>query len=204
MRRIISQLFVSLDSVMEAPEEWHFPYYDDRMAELVAEQFNGADILLLGRATYQIFAGSWPQRGDEVPLATRINTMPKLVVSTTLRSAAWQNTTVIAGDAPQELAKIKEQPGGNITISGSPTLVRSLLRNCLLDELQLLVHPLVRGHGRRWLEDGLTQPFELIGSETLMTGVVHLRYQPSKIRPSGADGDCLGQEPGSQAGEPGA
>ncbi len=162
MRRIISQLFVLLDGVMKAPEEWHFPYYDNRMAEVVAEQIDGADILLLGRATYQIFAGSWPQRGDEVPLATWINAMPKLVVSTTLTSVAWQNTTVIAGDVPEELAKIKEQPGRNVTVS--PTLVRSLLPNCLLDKLQLLVHPLVRGHGRRWLEDGLAQPLELVGS----------------------------------------
>ena len=141
MRRIISQLFVLLDGVMKAPEEWHFPYYDNWMAEVVAEQIDGADILLLGRATYQIFAGSWPQRGGEVPSATRINAMPKLVVSTTLTSVAWQNTTVIAGDVPEELAKIKEQPGRNVTVSGGPALVRSLLRNCLLDELQLLVHP---------------------------------------------------------------
>jgi dihydrofolate reductase len=90
--------------------------------------------------------------------------MPKLVVSATLTSVAWQNTTVIAGDVPGELAKIKEQPGRNVTVSGGPALVRSLLRNCLLDELQLLVHPLVRGQGRRWLVDGLAQPLELIGS----------------------------------------
>ena len=134
------------------------------MAGVVAEQIDGADILLLGRATYQIFVGSWPQRGDEVPLATRINAMPKLVVSATLTSVAWQNTTVIAGDVPEELAKIKEQPGRNVTVSGGPALVRSLLRSCLPDKLPLLVHPLVRGHGRRWLEDGLAQPLELIGS----------------------------------------
>ncbi len=169
MRRIISQLCVLLDGVMKAPEEWHFPYHDDWMAEVVAEQIGGADILLLGRATYQIFAGSWPQRGGEVPLATRIDAMPKLVVSTTLTPVAWQNTTVIAGDAPEELAKINEQPGRNITVSGGPTLVRSLLRNCLLDELQLLVHPLARGHGRRWFEDGLAQPIELIGSRRRAT-----------------------------------
>jgi dihydrofolate reductase len=118
----------------------------------------------LGRATCQIFVGSWPQRGGEVPLATRINAMPKLVVSAMLTSVAWQNTTVIAGDVPEELAKIKEQPGRNVIVSGGPALVRSLLRNCLLDKLPLLVHPLVRGHGRRWLEDGLAQPLELIGS----------------------------------------
>jgi dihydrofolate reductase len=89
MRRIISQLSVLLDGVMKAPEEWHFPYYDNRMAEVVAEQIDGAGILLLGQATYQIFAGSWPQRGGEVPLATRINAMPKLVVSAMLTSVAW-------------------------------------------------------------------------------------------------------------------
>jgi dihydrofolate reductase len=181
MRRIISQLFVLLDGVMKAPEEWHFPYCDTWMAEVVAEQIDGAGILLLGRATYQIFVGSWPQRGDEVPLATRINAMPKLVVSTMLTSVAWQNTTVIAGDVPEELAKIKEQPGRNVIVSGSPTLVRSLLRNCLLDKLQLLVYPLVRGYGRRWLEDGLAQPLELIGvtpgARYAVTGPEALSYR---------------------------
>jgi hypothetical protein len=112
MRRIISQLFVLLDGVMKAPEEWHFPYYDNWMAEVVAEQIDGADILLLGRATYQIFAGSWPQRGDEVPLATRINAMPKLVVSATLTSVAWQNTTVIAGDVRRNSRRSRSSRAG--------------------------------------------------------------------------------------------
>jgi dihydrofolate reductase len=188
MRRIISQLFVLLDGVMKAPEEWHFPYYDNWMAEVVAEQIDGADILLLGPATYQIFVGSWPQRGGEVPSATRINAMPKLVVSTTLTSVAWQNTTVIAGDVPEELAKIKEQPGRNVTVSGGPTLVRSLQRNCLLDKLQLLVHPLVRGHGRRWLEDGVAQPLELIGSRrrALRSDRARGTFLPGHHRPSPA------------------
>ena len=90
---------------------------------------------------------------------------------------------MIAGDVPEELAKIKEQPGRNVIVSGSPTLVRSLLRNCLLDKLQLLVHPLVRGHGRRWLEDGLAQPLELIGvtpgARYAVTGPEALSYRTS-------------------------
>ncbi|MFD1938746.1 MULTISPECIES: dihydrofolate reductase family protein [Nonomuraea] len=180
MRKIVAQLFVSVDGVMQAPEDWHFPYYDERMAEVVAEQFHQSDILLLGRTTYQVFADSWPGRGSEVPLADRINTMPKLVASTTLNTVAWQNSTLISGTVADELTKLKQQPGRNITISGSPTLVRSLLHDDVLDELQLLVHPVVLGHGRRLFEeDGLNKSLRLADSEVFKTGVVHLTYQPA-------------------------
>lgn len=182
MRSIVAQLFVSADGVMEAPENWHFPYYDDRMAEVVAEQFHQSDILLLGRRTYEVFAASWPQRGSEPPLADRINTMPKLVASTTLSAVAWQNSTLINGTAADELAKLKQQPGRNITISGSATLVRSLLHDDVLDELQLLIHPVVLGHGRRLFEDDLNKPLRLAGSEAFKTGVVHLTYHPAVPR----------------------
>ncbi|MFE3448136.1 dihydrofolate reductase family protein [Nonomuraea sp. NPDC059194] len=180
MRKIVAQLFVSVDGVMQAPEDWHFPYYDERMAEVVAEQFHQSDILLLGRTTYQVFAGSWPEHGSEVPLADRINTMPKLVASTTLNTVAWQNSTLISGTVADELTKLKQQPGRNITIAGSPTLVRSLLHDDVLDELQLLVHPVVLGHGRRLFEeDDLNKSLRLAGSEVFRTGVVHLTYQPA-------------------------
>ncbi|MDF5754495.1 dihydrofolate reductase family protein [Spongiactinospora sp. TRM90649] len=180
MRKIIAQLFVSVDGVMEAPEDWHFPYYDDQMGEVVAEQFHQADTLLLGRATYEVFAASWPQRGDEVPLAKRINAMPKLVASTTLDTVHWHNSTLIVGDVATELTKLKEGPGDNITISGSPTLVRSLLRENVLDELQLLVHPIVLGHGGRlFADDGRRTPLRLVDSVTFGTGVLHLTYRPA-------------------------
>ncbi|WP_433368761.1 dihydrofolate reductase family protein [Streptosporangium sp. CA-115845] len=178
MRKIIAQLFVSVDGVMEAPEDWHFPYYDEQMGDVVAEQFHQADTLLLGRATYEVFAASWPQRGSEVPLAERINAMPKLVASTTLDTVRWHNSTLIGGDVATELTKLKKEPGNNITISGSPTLVQSLLRENVLDELQLLVHPIVLGHGRRLFADGRRTPLRLIDSARFNTGVLHLTYQP--------------------------
>ncbi|MER5624134.1 dihydrofolate reductase family protein [Streptosporangium amethystogenes] len=179
MRKIVAQLFVSVDGVMEAPEDWHFPYYNEQMGEVVAAQFHESDILLLGRTTYEVFAASWPQRGSEVPLAERINTMPKLVASTTLDTVRWHNTTLLGGDVAAELTKLKEEPGNNITISGSPTLVRSLLREGILDELQLLVHPIVLGRGRRLFDDDRQTPLRLIDSATFSTGVVHLTYQPA-------------------------
>lgn len=180
MRKVVAQLFVSVDGVVEAPEDWHFPYYDDRMAAVVAEQFDQSDILLLGRTTYEVFAASWPERRSETPLADRINTMPKLVASTTLTTVAWQNSSLISGTVADELAELKQQPGRNITISGSPTLARSLLNDDVLDELRLLVHPVLLGHGRRLFgEGGFAKPLHLAGSETFRTGVVHLTYRPA-------------------------
>lgn len=179
MRKIVAQLFVSLDGVVEAPEQWHFPYYDEQMGTAVAEQFHGSDTLLLGRATYEVFAASWPERGSEVPLADRINTMRKIVASSTLKAVDWQNSTLISGNVTTALTELKQRPGGNITVSGSPTLVRSLLDGDVLDELQLLVHPVVLGRGRRLFEENSPQrPLRLADSEAFKTGVVHLTYHP--------------------------
>ncbi|MFI6183766.1 dihydrofolate reductase family protein [Nonomuraea sp. NPDC051191] len=178
MSTIVSQLFVSLDGVVEAPEQWHFPYYDGEMAAAVSGQLDEADILLLGRRTYEVFAASWPARGGEVPFADRINSMPKLVASTTLTSPAWQNTTVIPGPVSGELAALKQGPDRHVTISGSLTLVRSLLRDNLLDELHLLIHPVVLGHGERLFAGSGPTPLRLVHSATFPTGVLHLIYHP--------------------------
>ena len=164
MRRIISQLFVLLDGVMKAPEEWHFPYDDTWMAEVVAEQIDGADILLLGRGDLSDLRGVLAAAGRRGAAGhpDQRNAEAGGLGHADVRGVAEHHGD--RGRRAEELAKIKEQPGRNVTVSGGPTLVRSLLRNCLLDKLPLLVHPLVRGHGRRWLEDGLAQPLELIGS----------------------------------------
>ncbi|MEU5939441.1 dihydrofolate reductase family protein [Micromonospora sp. NPDC047548] len=180
MRKIVAQLFVSVDGVMEAPEEWHFPYYNEQMGEAFAKLLAQADTMLLGRATYEIFADSWPHRGSDVPFADQLNTMPKLVASTTLAEVRWQNSTLIRGNVADELTKRKQQAGKNMAISGSPTLVRSLLRDGVLDELQLLVHPVVLGSGRRLFEDEkAATPLQLADSITFSTGVVSLTYQPA-------------------------
>jgi dihydrofolate reductase len=176
MRKIIAGLFISLDGVVEAPETWHFPYFNDEMGAAVESQMATSDTMLLGRNTYEAFAGYWPTSEDD--FAAFMNGTPKLVVSNTLETADWQNSTLISGDVNAELARIKEQPGKDISITGSPTLVRTLLRDGLLDELRLLVHPIVIGNGKRLFEGpGLTTvPLELVDSTTFTTGVLALTY----------------------------
>jgi dihydrofolate reductase len=179
MRRIVAGLFMSLDGVVEAPEHWQAPYFDEEMGQVLGAQMAAADTLLLGRRTYQEFAAFWPNQPSEVPFAGYINAIPKLVASTTLDSVEWQNTTLLSGDVAEELSKLKQQPGKDISIYGSGTLVRSLLGAGLLDELGLLVCPIVVGRGRHLAEDGDQLPLKLVAARTLGTGVLSLTYTPA-------------------------
>ena len=154
MRKIVAGLFISLDGVFEAPDQWHFPYFNDEMGEAVGSQMAAADTMLLGRVTYQEFAGFWPHQGSDVELADQMNNTQKVVVSTTLDAVdEWQNSTLINGNVAEELTALKRQPGKDIGITGSGTLIRSLLHDDLLDELRLLVHPIVVGGGKRLFID---------------------------------------------------
>ncbi len=180
MRKIVAGLFISLDGVIEAPQDWHFPYFNDEMGEVVGSQMAAADTMLLGRRTYEEFAAYWADKGSDVELADHMNRIPKLVASTTLQSVDWQNSTLIHGDVAEELRRIRQGPGKDISITGSATLVRSLLRARLLDELRLLVHPIVVGTGKRLFDGGGDQvPLKLIDSHTLSTGVLYLTYAPA-------------------------
>jgi len=178
MRKIVAGLFVSLDGVVEAPERWHFPYFNGEMAEIIGSQMTSADTMLLGRRTYEEFAAYWADKGSDVEFADQINGTPKLVASTTLTSVDWQHSTLIKGDLGEELRRLKGQPGKDISITGSATLVRSVLALGLLDELRLLVHPIVVGSGKRLFETGERVPLKLTDSRTLATGVVYLTYAP--------------------------
>jgi dihydrofolate reductase len=181
MRKIVAGVFLSLDGVMESPEKWHFPYFNDEMGAVVGGQMAETDGMLLGRVTWQEFAGFWPQQpADEEP-APFMNGVRKYVVSTTLDSVdAWQNSTLIRGDLATEIRKLKDQPGGTIGVTGSGTLIQSLLRENLLDELSLLVHPLTVGEGKRLFTGATGQrPLELVDSTTFSTGVLHLVYRPA-------------------------
>jgi dihydrofolate reductase len=179
MRKIVAGLFISLDGVVEAPETWHFPYFNEEMGKVIEGQLAASDTMLLGRNTYQQFASFWPQQGSEVELADHMNSVPKLVVSSTLDKVEWNNTTLVPGaTAVEDLNARKRQPGRNISVVGSPTLVRTLLRDGVLDELDLLVHPIVVGSGKRLFPDGSEQQgLALVSSETFKTGVVHLVYR---------------------------
>lgn len=181
MRKIFAGLFISLDGVVEAPETWHFPYFTDEMGEVVGAQMQRSGTMLLGRRTYEGFVEFWPNQDPETePAAAHMNETPKIVVSNTLTSADWQNTTLVGGDVPAELARLKERPGQDIGITGSVTLVRSLLEHGLLDELSLLVHPIVVGKGMRLFEGESAQvPLRLLSSRTFDNGVLYLTYAPA-------------------------
>ena len=180
MRKIVAGLFISLDGVVEAPQDWHFPYFNDEMGEAVAAQADAADKMLFGRNTFEEFAGFWPQQGSDVPFADVINNTPKVLVSTTLKSVDWGPTTIIDHDVVESITALKEQPGRDISITGSPTLVRTLLREGLLDELRLLVHPIVVGHGKKLFADEEQPiPLKLTASKTFQTGVQAMTYVPA-------------------------
>lgn len=179
MRKITAGLFISLDGVAEAPDTWHFPYFNDEMGAAVDAQAAASDTMLLGRNTYQLFAGYWPHQPADAEGAEMMNNTPKLVVSTTLDKVdEWQNSVLLAGDPIEELTKLKDQPGKNLNIVGSIILVRSLLRAKVLDELNLLIHPIAVGHGTRLFDEGEPIPLELVSETTFSTGVLHAVYRP--------------------------
>jgi dihydrofolate reductase len=183
MRKVIVVEFLSLDGVMESPEKWAFSYSNDEMEEANASGMAASDAMLLGRVTYQEFASYWPyQDSADQPFTDYLNNTPKFVVSTTLEAPLeWQNSTLIKGNVAEEIAKLKRQPGKDIAILGSGTLVRSLLKDGLLDELRLMVHPVVLGGGKRLFEEGGDQKgLKLVDSKTFSTGVLYLTYQPDR------------------------
>ena len=193
MRRILVSEFVTLDGVIEAPghEEhrdgrnaWALNLTSEDMLAHAAEQILEVDALLLGRVTYQLWAAFWPPATD-VFLGERINALRKYVVSNTLTDLSWNNSTLISGDVPTEIARLKESPGGDILVSGSADLLDLLLKHDLIDELRVMVYPVVLGSGKHLFRDQLdTAHFRLVGTRAFDSGVVLLRYQPSSDAPS--------------------
>lgn len=171
---IKSSLFISLDGVIEAPEEWHFPYFDDQMGAAVGALMSETDATLLGRQSYEEFAGHWPNADPSDPMTEMMNSARKYVVSSSLTDAAWENSTVISGDVAAELTKLKADT--RLSTTGSATLVQWMLEQNLVDELHLLVHPIVVGKGKKLFSDGATVPLKLISSNTFDSGVLHLVY----------------------------
>ena len=177
MRNVNAWLYVTLDSVIESPENWVIA--DDDMFGASEADYAKSDALLLGRRTYETFAASWPERGSDVPNADWMNTTRKYVASTTLKSPEWNNTTVIEGDVAEAVARLKQEDGKDIMVNGSGALVRTLLSNHLLDELRLFVHPVVVGSGIR-LFDHESDPVKLtlVASHAYANGVISLTYKP--------------------------
>ena len=177
MRKVISGLFITLDGITEAPHLWQFDNFDEDMMMAMGAHIDAEDAILLGRVTYEDWAPYWPTSTDE-PYASHINNTPKYVVSTTLNKVEWKNSTLIKGNLMAERAKLKQQPGKNIGVAGSPTLVQSLLQNDLLDELTLMVHPVIAGSGKRLFKDDTAlKRLQLVSSKTTRSGVAILTYQ---------------------------
>jgi dihydrofolate reductase len=179
MTKIIACEFLTLDGVMEASEQWQPSYVSPDLAETITAHINGADGTLLGRVTYEMFAGYWPsQTHNEFGIADKLNSEPKYVVSSTLQEAVWQNTTLIKENVVEEITKLKQQPGGYLRLVGSATLTQSLMQAGLIDEFWLLVHPIVRGNGKRLFDKGLEQTsLKQVEVKPFSSGVVLLRYQ---------------------------
>jgi len=176
-RTLAATLFMTLDGVVEAPDKWSFPFWSDETGKFKLDELRATDALLLGRVTYEGFAAAWPGRKDEEGFADRFNSMPKYVASKTLKKLEWNNSHLIKGDLAAEVSKLKQQPGHDIVIHGSPTLIRSLLPHDLIDEYRLLVYPIVLGRGKRLFDEASQAKLKLAESETFSKGVVKLVYR---------------------------
>ena len=182
MRKLIAGLFISLDGVVEAPDQWQLDFFDEDMGKAMQSMLDKSSTALMGRVTYQAWADYWPNASDE-PFASWINNIPKYVASTTLKDVSWRNTSLLKGPLADDIARLKQQPGQNITVTGSPTLVRSLLKGGLLDELTLSVHPVVVGRGERLFHDGDDlKRLKLLDSSITGSGVAILTYQTSNAQ----------------------
>jgi dihydrofolate reductase len=188
VRKIIATMFISLDGVVEIGQgEWHFPYFNDEMAAAVDRVLGPGktDTLLLGRVTYESFAGAWPEReaggGEDAAFAKHLGDARKIVVSSQQLEFTWRNSEQLEGDLVEAVTALKNEPGDtHIGISGSPSIVRQLLDAGLLDELHLLVHPVAVRKGMRLFEGEKQIPLRLISSESFETGVLNLVYGPAE------------------------
>ncbi len=192
MRKLIVTTFITLDGVMQAPggpEEdptggftrggWSVNYWDDIMGQVMGEFMARPSELLLGRKTYEIFATHWPHIKDD-PVADKLNSVKKYVVSGTLEEVNWNNSTLVTGDVVQAIRNLKEQKGPEIQVHGSGNLIQTLLKYDLIDELRLWIFPVTIGKGKRLFGEG-TQPasLRLIDSKISTTGVIIATYEPA-------------------------
>lgn len=192
MRRLVVGAFTTLDGVMQAPggpdEDrdggfqhggWLVPYFDEKFGEIMTEWTKRAGAFLLGRKTYEIFAGSWPKSTDPADeIAVALNTRPKFVASSTLDTVSWNNSTLLKGDLAQEVAKLKAMEGGEIQVHGSSNLLQTLLRHDLVDVLRIWQFPVVLGTGKRLFGDGaIPRSFRLVETQLNTTGAVLHVYE---------------------------
>jgi dihydrofolate reductase len=191
MGKLVVGTFVTVDGVMQAPGApdedreggfehggWLVPHFDDKLGQFMDGLVGRADALLLGRKTYELFAAYWPHAGDDDPMARKLNSLPKYVASRTLDSVDWNNSSLLEGDAAQAVGRLKDELDGEIHVSGSSNLIQTLLKDDLVDELDLIVFPVVLGTGKRLFGDGtIPRGLRLTDAQTFPSGVTVQRYE---------------------------
>jgi dihydrofolate reductase len=192
MAKVVSTLFVSADGVAEIDPDWHFPYFDENMGRAVGEDYDTCDVLLIGRVTYDSFAGAWPERetagGEDASFAKQLGDVRKVVASRQPLEFSWRNSELIEGDLPEAVAALKADAGvKGVLVPGSISVVQQLLAAGLIDELRLLVHPVAARKGRKLFDDG-DAPYHLkvTATEVFPTGVIRVIYAP--VEPPGKVG----------------
>jgi len=178
MGRIVITEFITLDGVVEAPDQWSFPYWGEDIAAVKHAELFASDALLLGRVTYEGFAEAWPKMTDEAGFADRINALPKFVVSSTVTEPTW-NASVIPCDV-DAVRKAAASVEGDVTVHGSPSLAAFLLDHGLADEVRLITYPIVRGTGKRLFREGAELAFERVEERPFASGAVLLTYRPAR------------------------
>jgi dihydrofolate reductase len=185
MAKVISTLFISADGVAEIDPAWHFPYFDENMGRAVGEDYDTSDVLLLGRVTYDSFAGAWPERelagGEDASYAAQLGDTRKVVVSRQPLEFTWRQSELIDGELTDAVAALKADPNvRGILVPGSISVVQQLLAANLVDELRLLIHPVAARSGRKLFDDGdVPYHLKLVASEVFPTGVIRVIYAPA-------------------------
>lgn len=176
--RLVATEYVTLDGVFEEPGQWSGPYFDDDALNFKAAELEAADAQLLGRKTYEGFAAAWPTMEGTGDFGVKMNTMPKYVVSSTLKNPTWTNSTVLTGDVAEAVRGLKQKPGRDLLLAGSGQLFNALMRENLIDVYRLMVHPIVRGHGPRLFAEGTERKLELVDVKRFGKGIVVLEFVP--------------------------
>ncbi|MEU5095942.1 dihydrofolate reductase family protein [Streptomyces sp. NPDC020996] len=205
MAKVISTLFISADGVAEIDPDWHFPYFDENMGRAVTEDYATSDVLLIGRETYDSFAGAWPGReaagGEDAPFAKQLGDMRKVVVSRRPQEFTWRNSELIKGDLVDAVAALKTDTGvRGILVPGSLSVVQQLLAAGLIDELRLLVHPVAARKGRKLFDEG-GAPYHLrvTATETFPTGVIRVIYAPAEAPAKAGYDEAKGKVGGDES-----
>ncbi|HTI12249.1 MAG TPA: dihydrofolate reductase family protein [Puia sp.] len=184
MRKLIVSTWITLDGVFDANSmgQWFNPYDSKGRQAIITEGIMACDAILLGRITYEMLAPYWSSlKNNEMGIAAKLNSVPKYVVSSSLKKAEWNNSTIIKEDVVEEITRLKQQPGREIQIEGSASLAQSLGEAGLIDEYRFLVHPAIMGEGKRFFKDGMhAMSLRLVRSQELDLGVMLVCYEPAR------------------------